>query len=66
MNIAIPHEVSSVASHISLSMEITSVQSESQIPGRILLSQTDQALYQSKHDSRNLLTIFSAISHQKS
>ncbi|MDX8385659.1 MAG: diguanylate cyclase [Gallionella sp.] len=65
-SLAIPHEASSIVGHITLSMGISKFQSKSQISGSILLSQADQALYQSKHDGRNRLTVFSEIPPQKS
>jgi len=64
-NLAIPHEASSVADHITLSMGVASFQSKSQVSGSILLSQADQALYQSKHEGRNRLTVFLESTQQK-
>ena len=66
MNLAIPHEASSVSNYITLSMGVTGLQSKTHISGSILLSQADQALHQSKHDGRNRLTVFSETPHQKS
>ncbi len=65
-SLAIPHEASNIAGHITLSMGISKFQSESQISGSILLSQADKALYQSKHDGRNRLTVYSEIQPNKS
>ena len=59
-SLSIPHETSKVAKHVTVSMGITGAQPKTKISVDELLSQADTALYQSKKNGRNQVTIYQA------
>jgi len=57
-SLAIPHEGSAIAKHVTLSMGISNAQSYENVEDVTLLSQADQALYQAKSKGRNQVVVF--------
>jgi diguanylate cyclase (GGDEF)-like protein/PAS domain S-box-containing protein len=57
-SLAIPHESSKTAEHVTLSMGIACISPDPHASGDNLLKQADAALYQAKKDGRNRIRIF--------
>ncbi|WP_345241214.1 diguanylate cyclase domain-containing protein [Pontibacillus salipaludis] len=57
--LAIPHKLSSVNPHVTVSIGYTTVNPNEEIEAETMLEQADEALYLSKENGRNLVTGFS-------
>lgn len=59
-SLVIPHEKSTAAEHVTLSLGISNAQSYENISADTLLEQADKALYQAKSEGRNRVVVFAA------
>ncbi len=55
----IPHSTSAIASHVTISLGVSSAIPDGKLKPNILISRADSALYQAKHDGRNRVVLAS-------